>query len=141
MSQKGKQTGSSGLRFFFSRGFVFLGGIFVLIAGIGYLNAVLRTNTVEQEIAQLEREREIRRAKRLESLELLEYVRSDRYVEEKARTELNLRLPGEQVIVLHGEASATHKGPDGRVRDTRHSVSNPLKWWYYFTQRDAILDV
>ena len=36
----------------------------------------------------------------MELLEVLKYVKSDSFAEEKARTELNMVKPGEQVLVV-----------------------------------------
>jgi cell division protein FtsB len=122
-------------RLFFSRGFVVLIGLLVVSLGVGYFNTALHTDSVEQEVARLEQELGERKNRRLESLDYLAYVKSDRYVEEKARTELNLIRPGENVIVLSVD-TPYGESVDGSVGGpTGQKLSNPLKWWYYLTRR------
>ena len=67
---------------------------------VGFVNGVLRDYNVNQEIKQYEREVATLQKKRLESMEILEYVSSDAFVEEKARTELQMKKSKERVVYV-----------------------------------------
>ena len=94
---------------------------------------------IDQEILGLESEIKSLQKKRLESMEILKYVMSDSFVEAKARTELNLKRPGEKVLIV---TNPERDGDDSRraPTDARQRLINPVKWWYYFT-RHALPEV
>lgn len=107
--------------------------IFVLVMlTIGYVRAYYQNYQIQQEIKQLQAEASHLEAKRIETLDLLDYVKSPAYVEEKARTELNLIKDGEHVAIVN---SGTPSRPSGQteIPVVQSSVlTNPLKWWKYF---------
>ncbi len=120
--------------FFLSRWFLL--GIFVLTILIvfTYARAYYRDYQVKQEIARLKEEVRRLESKRLETVELLKFVQSKEFVEQKAHTELNLVKPGENLTVIDEAFSV----PTGNTRQDDSQVlklsniSNPMKWWLYF---------
>ncbi len=96
--------------------------------------------TIQQEIQALKEEVQLLEYKKIESFSLLQYVMSDGYIEEVARTELQMKKPEEQVIVIEPT------GGEGTRRPQEDSMAelpsgnkilmldNPGKWWYYFTR-------
>jgi len=74
--------------------------------------------------------------KKLESMEILKYVVSGSYVEDKARTELNMKKPGENVIFIENlgqtDSSTMQQNNYTDVHVDESLLSNPRKWWYYF---------
>ena len=90
MINKRKQSTFSQL--YHSKLFVYIISATLLFMVVGFVNGVLRDYNVNQEIKQYEREVATLQKKRLESMEILEYVSSDAFVEEKARTELQMKL-------------------------------------------------
>ncbi|KKS53272.1 MAG: Cell division protein FtsL [Candidatus Magasanikbacteria bacterium GW2011_GWD2_43_18] len=120
-------------RFFSSRLFLILLFVTAVLVAISYARAYYQDYAIRQEIKELEQEVQQLQTKKLESFELLKYVSSPDYVEEKARVEFNLKKPGEHVIALP-EDSAFHK--DDGVNDATSiedlaPLKNPAKWWYY----------
>ena len=70
---------------------------------------------------------------KLNSLELLRYVETDEFVEEKARVEFNLRQPEENVaVVLNNAGERSGGGQDNAVMVELTKTNNPLKWWNLF---------
>lgn len=121
-------------RFFGSRLFLLIALVCVILVAIGYIRAYYQDYKIRQEINALQDEVKRLEYKKLESMEILKYVTSDAFVEEKARTELNLKKPGEGVIVVTNPEIDSVQKPDLGV-DTTH-LSNPVKWWYYFTRHE-----
>lgn len=108
---------------------VMVGGAILLFLAFAYARAYYQDYTIRQEIRTLEHEVRSLEKKKLESLELLDYVTSDRFVEEVARTELNMKEEGEHVVVIQTTSSR-------QLRPTAYheeSLNNPMKWWYYIT--------
>ncbi len=130
---------SSLRRFFESRLFLIFAIPITILVIFGFLRSYYSGYKINQEIAELENEIKNLERKKIESMELLDYVLSDSFVEEKARTELNLKKPGEKVLVLNaGHASKNINN----IEDTnnRQELSNPIKWLYYFINKDKIIN-
>ena len=70
---------------------------------------------------------------KIESLEILEYVLSEDFVEEKARTGLQLKKPGEQVVRILNPKEDTNI--EGDSLEKTFPLNNPVHWWYYFTHK------
>jgi cell division protein FtsL len=122
-------------RIFLSRWFLFtLLGITIVIA-ISYARAYYEDYTVRQEIIRLQGEVNKLEKKKFASLELLQYAQSEHFFDNKARTELNLKKTGEQVLVvptLTTETNTLNNTKTDIPRVDTEPLSNPHKWWYYF---------
>lgn len=119
-------------RFFQSRLFLLVTSLALILIGFSYAKAYYEEYQVQQKIKELQDQVHSMESKKFESLQLLQYVNSNNFIEEKARTELNLKKPGENVIFVDGvpTVSTTPAAP-APVDEQR--LSNPVKWWYYFT--------
>ncbi|MBI5222780.1 MAG: septum formation initiator family protein [Candidatus Magasanikbacteria bacterium] len=110
----------------------------VFLVAFGYARAYYQDYKIRQEIKALQDEVGLLEHKKLESMEILKYVTSDAFVEEKARTELNLKKPGESVLVVTNPEVETsppmERDGEGEVSSL---LSNPVKWWYYFTRHSV----
>lgn len=123
-------------RFFTSR--LFLVVIFTVIGLIifGSIRTYYQDYKVKQEIASLRDEVDQLQKKKFQSMELLEYVTSDAFVEEKARTELNLKKPGEHVLIIPNTPkveTAQQRAPE--ISESGQNLTNPIKWYYYFIHK------
>ena len=126
-------------RFFGSRLFLIIGIPLALFAAFGYIRSYYSEYKVNQEIAVLEKEIKTLEYKKIESMEILNYVMSQNFVEEKARTELNMKKEGENVLVFKNENIYSDQGS---FKDDRagQKISNPLKWLYYFINKDYVIN-
>ena len=124
-------------RFFGSRLFLLIALVCVFLVAFGYARAYYQDYKIRQEINALRDEVGRLEHKKLESMEILKYVTSDAFVEEKARTELNLKKPGENVMVVtNPEAEKSPPIAGEGQGEVSRLLSNPVKWWYYFTQHE-----
>lgn len=120
-------------RIFFGSQWFLIGGVVILaFLVLGYARAWYQDYQVGQEIARLETEVKRLESQRLQTLELLRYVQSPAFVEDKARTELNLIKPGEQVAIIATSATHIPSGQPGRGMVESPRLSNPAQWWNYF---------
>ncbi len=117
--------------FFSSRLFMLVATIIAIMVVFGYGRAYYQDYLVGQEIQQLQDQAKSLQAKKMELLEVLKYVKSDSFAEEKARTELNMVKPGEQVLVVpHTEVADNRQENSAMVG--WNNISNYKKWWQYF---------
>ena len=117
--------------FFSSRLFMLAASIIAIMAVFGYARAYYQDYLVAQEIQHLQDQAKSLQAKKMELLEVLKYVKSDSFAEEKARTELNMVKPGEQVLVVP-KVAATDNRQENNGMVGWNNISNYKKWWYYF---------
>ncbi|OGH69406.1 MAG: hypothetical protein A2754_02690 [Candidatus Magasanikbacteria bacterium RIFCSPHIGHO2_01_FULL_47_8] len=117
---------------FASRWFLAMMAVVLLLLGIAYTRAAYQNYQVQAEIKRLQGEAKRLEAKKMETIDALKYVRSNAYVEEKARTELNLVKEGEQMAVIAGTKINSAAGQEKTKRVESSNISNPLKWWNYF---------
>jgi cell division protein FtsL len=119
-------------RFFSSKLFIVVFLLLAVLLVFGFVRSYYRDYKVKEEIKTLEEQIDSLSGQRLESMEILKYVMSDSYVEEKARTELNLKKEGEKVLIINDISNTEYKNINRG--SSRQTIPNPLKWWYYFTK-------
>lgn len=109
---------------------------FLLLANV---RTYYRDYEVEAEIRELERQRESLSKKKLESMDILSYVMSDRFVEDTARTSLDMQSPGEKVaVIVVPEDERMNVGRPNRTTEPDDPFANPKKWWYYFSEPKSL---
>jgi cell division protein FtsB len=118
--------------FFGSQLFLLVATIIAIMVIFGYARAYYQDYLVTQEIESLQDQAKSLEAKKMELLEVLKYVKSDSFAEEKARTELNMVKPGEQVLVVPKTAVTSNRQENNSVVGWTN-ISNYRKWWQYFT--------
>lgn len=112
----------------------FLAAVFgaVVILLFNVARTAYKNYQVEQEIERLQEEVKRLESKKLETMQVLKYVRSPAFIEDRARLEFNLGAPGEKMIILNTSSAAfVHRQTSSPVVEQEH-VSNPVKWWRYF---------
>ncbi len=120
-------------RFFASQMFLVVAFFIALIFALGYARAYYQDYKVRQDIKALQEEVKNLESKKIESMEILKYVISPAFVEEKARTELNMKKLDENVLIVKSQAEFETKA-ETLSTDTM-LLTNPIKWWYYFTHK------
>jgi len=121
-------------RFFASRWFLIVALLLSLMVAFGYARAYYQDYKVKQEIKSLQEQVKALEKKKLESVEILKYVSSPQFVEDKARTELNLKKPGENMLIVNGLTQ--NRLPEAELPVEKSLLNNPVKWWYYFIHKD-----
>ncbi len=136
MTQKSKKEQSPAGRFFASRLFLIIAFAGAALVAFSYARAYYQDYAIRQEISRLEGEVRRLEHKKLESFELLKYVSSDAFVEEKGRVEFNLKKPGEHVMAIDESGLRAYDNVPVYVEEDLSTLNNPTKWWYYFTHTD-----
>lgn len=118
------------VRIFTSRFFLLGAFVIAAILAVSFGRAFYKDYEIRQQIKALQTRVDELERKKLESLSLLGYVKSEAYVEDVARQQLGLKKPGERVIIVD---AATSTGLRPTV-EGEAVVPSWKKWWWYFVE-------
>jgi len=121
-------------RILYSQKFLALVGL-VLIVLISFplARSISKRYQIDKEIKDLDKEITDVETKNKDLKQLINYLESDQFVEEKARLNLGLKKQGENVVVIKDTALANSSStPGGGGEDSSRNFSNTKKWWNYF---------
>lgn len=124
----------------FFQKFVMTLAILVLIFLVfGIVKEYLLQREIDGQIASLEQELDQLNARKTGFLRTIQSLQSDFFVEQEARTKLNLMKPGEKVAVIPFSMIETmvsdklSAGEQAEQMADRHSILyNAKSWWRYF---------
>ena len=127
---------------FFSR--IFLAALVILTfwVAVSTGRAVWRKYQIEREISVLKKNISEIEKKNEELLARLDYFKSEENLEKEARAQLNVKRPGEKVVVIVGKENsgpAREAEGDSGANDSadENNLPNPLKWWMYFFAQNS----
>jgi len=110
---------------------------FLAIIGLVFLVAIIfplartysQRRLVEKEISDVKSQISEFENQNQQLKDLIAYLQSDQSLEEQARLNLNLKKPGEAVVVIEGKSGRT-MSPPATASSTEEG--NLAKWWQYF---------
>src|SRR3989338_6684441 len=108
------------------------GLVLLLFFSINFIRSRGSSRGVDQEINNLKDETGELERNNAQLAELIKYLNSPAYLEEKARTDLGLRRAGEEAVIVPDARVRVLAGPDQPTTTTAPSTSNPRRWWRYF---------
>lgn len=86
----------------------------------------MQKRQVDSEIARLQEQSNNLNRDNQQLSELIKYLDTQEYKEREAREKLNLKRPGEEVVVLPEDTG------NGQVASVNIDIPNPQKWFNYF---------
>ncbi len=113
--------------------------VVVFVFGYSYWHDYRRARQVNRELLDAQREAVALQTRQVELQDLLKYFDSESYAESRARLELGLVRPGEEVIVVQ-PASARPATPPGAGAAKAQNCRAPAPisaWWSFFFRRPA----
>jgi cell division protein FtsB len=120
-------------------GFIILALIVLVFSSIGLVKEVINKHELKKNINELAGKIADLKKRNADLSETINYFQSMDFVEQEARTKLNLRKPGEKIIVVNGSLDNNSNGVvDGAVPLATSALNegqektNPQKWWDYF---------
>ncbi len=117
-------------RFLSSQRFLaIIGLVFLILIIFPLARTYTQKRLVEKEIEDVKKDISNFENTNQELKEMIAYLESDQSLEEQARLNLNLKKPGEKVIVIESETPAS---TSEEINKTTTSESNFVKWWRYF---------
>ena len=135
MKKKSKNQDSLWSRIFVSQLFVVFAVIIASMVTFSYARTYYQDYQIKEEISRLQSDAKKLETKKIELLEALTYVKSSTFVEQKAKTELNMAKAGEKVMIVQSSSSTLvdARQPQNSVVELV-SVSNYRKWWNLFME-------
>ena len=126
----GSRPHSLWYRFFSSQRFLALIGlVFLVIILFPLARTYSQRRLVEREIEEVKKQIADYESQNKQLTELAAYLQSEQSLEEQARLNLNMKKPGEAVIVIDNSKNPIAKSATAA---TGEPVGNIVKWWRYY---------
>lgn len=121
-------------KIFNSNIFLIVLAILTILVVFSATRAIYRDYMVDKKIAKLQNKVDDLNQEKLESMKLLEYVSSKGFAKKKARSQLNMKKPGEKVAIIKNKDKLDKNKEAIKVdsKDKQKKISNPVKWFNYF---------
>ncbi len=112
---------------------LFFGILILLFIGVNFLRSWAKSQEINQEIKKMQTEISTLEKNNLELAELINYLNSTAYLEEKAREDLGLKKEGEKIVIVSETGQKTDGSLNGLTQaQTGNNLSNLGQWWQYF---------
>jgi len=120
-----------------------IAGLIVLFAiiAVGFSREFYRKQRMARELALLQQQITELEQSNKDLANFLQYLESDAFVEAEAKTKMNLKKPGEKVVVLQlGNSTTENVTPKTAFGTARGGsvapASHAALWWAYFFNRN-----
>lgn len=113
----------------------------LLFFSVNLVREIINRRDLEKEIGGITEEINALSGRNQELSGLIEYLKTPDFVEEVARTKLNLKKEGEKIIIVPEErdrvaGEQSQFAPVMQQRLTMDSRPNPVRWWQYFFKNE-----
>lgn len=117
-------------RFFSSQRFLaIIGLVFLVVIIFPLARTYSQRRLVENEIEEVKKQIADYENQNQQLKELASYLQSEQSLEEQARLNLNMKKPGEAVVVIE---EAKNSAVQTNAASTTDNASNLAKWWRYY---------
>ncbi len=141
-----KPSSNTFLRLFHTRWFFIVNLVLIVIVVFSFAREVIHGRDIHLQIQSLQTQSRDLHAQNLAIADLKNVVETESYAESQARLKLGLKKPGESVVILKnekgsglnppssasGDIAGTTQSSGGLTDQTKNTLANSTKWWYYF---------
>jgi len=106
---------------------IFCVALFLAIL-FGLANGTIKNYKVDTEIQDLQTEIKSLEGQNQDFSQLINYLKSESFIEQEAKLKLGLKKPGENMVVI----PQTETNSDSNGEEKNEQLTNPAKWWFYF---------
>ncbi|MFA5184486.1 MAG: septum formation initiator family protein [Patescibacteria group bacterium] len=106
-----------------------IGLVFLVVIIFPLARTYSQRRLVEQEIADVQAQIQDFESQNQQLKDLITYLQSDQSLEEQARLNLNLKKPGEAVVVVENKIAGVN---EIAAATADSAEGNLAKWWHYF---------
>lgn len=148
-----KTSSSFFSRLLHTRWFYIVNLLLILIVVISFTRELIHGHDIAKQIQALQKQSQQLQAQHLAIADLKNAVQTEIFVEQEARLKLGLKKPGENVVIVKNEftphqSETISGGVKNLAEETGESntqektpLANSTKWWYYFFNKQAYLEV
>jgi cell division protein FtsB len=112
----------------FSKFFLIFFVIIFIAVLFGLAKGTVKNHLVNNEMSDLEKDIIQLEKENQEFAQLINYLKTDSFIEQEAKLKLGYKKEGENLIIIpNGEFN-----PEEVNNETKDKTSNPSKWWAYF---------
>jgi len=132
------RKGNFGKQIFSSKILLIVSLIILIFFSTNLVKEIINRRDLKKDVRSLEEEINRLESRNNELSQLIGYFESLDFVEKEARTKLNLRKPGEKIIIVGDEESEVNtvqpieQDISNYITNEIVSLSNPERWWNYF---------
>ena len=119
-----------------ARLFVLMNAVILFFLALAFGREYVGNLQIEHEIQMLEQEKVRLEDDRLATLNLIDELSSEEYLEREARTKHGLAKEGETLILIQGDKPIAGSEPV-LIEEEQEEISNATKWYLYFFDRAA----
>ncbi len=121
-------------RFIGSKLFLFVITLVLIAVVVNVGRESYRKYQLTQEINKLKTEIERLEGNNEQLADLMEYLKEEPYLEKEARLKLNLKKPGEKVVILRSTQQVQEQDDSVNilVGQPKEETANYWQWWQYF---------
>ena len=112
----------------FSKFFLILCIILFVTVLFALAKGTVRSYKVSSEIQELQDEINQLERQNQEFEQLVDYLKSETFVEQEAKLKLGYKKPGENLVIIPQEELSEEIEGENKYQE----FSNPAKWWAYF---------
>ncbi len=107
--------------------FLWIALIIAIVLAVSFARAYYKDYQIRVQITDLQGRIDEMESKKLESLSLLDYVKSEEYLEDVGRSQLGLKKEGERVIIVDAQDDKTEIYARPMQRESSWRL-----WWNHF---------
>lgn len=143
-NMRGKKPGKLKSFIYHQNTLTVIGIVVLVLIAVPLVKNINKQHKLNLEISDLKGEIGELEGSNKDLSKFVEYLKTDEFVEEQARLNLNFKKAGEEVVVIkHPEDSdkqpgetetSTYKIPGLNKKDN-NKISNALRWWHYFLDK------
>ena len=128
--------------------------ILILLIAFSFGREVIRRRSVDQEIRSLQQQSASLQAQNNTISNLRSAVQTESFIEREARLKLDLKKPGERLLIIKGLDESDKKeqtndksstvdsfGSASDLAETKKTLANSTKWWYYFFNKSKFTEL
>ena len=115
----------------FSKFFLFFCIIIFVVILFGIAKGTVKNYYIDSEIIELQEEIAHLERKNEDFKQLINYLKTDSFVEQEAKLKLGYKKPGEHLVVIQDQNKTSYFNQINEP-DKAKEISNPAKWWAYF---------
>ena len=126
-----------------------VGFLVIVFISIPLAKNVSKNYNINKEVVKLEEEIDRLKDKNGELGKMIDYLKSDQFIDEQAKLNLNYKKAGEELVVINSKEEQAEKTGDeakniyniqGFNKQIKEKeITNPKRWGYYFFNQEKLV--